>query len=124
MQQDDFAVVITQLLGRVSSDDLPVLCQGDPYGNSTRWVFDVEQDTARARSFSFQLRSWHNKGVFAPIVSFSLTPLSVECWDAKPFIEQPKLPTIRISTQQSGFTEAFGTIKYRVALDIVHSTTR
>lgn len=122
MQNDDFAVVITQLLGRVFSED--ALVQGDPYGNSTRWVFDVAHDTARTAHFSFQLRSWNGKGVYAPIVSFSLTPLSAACWDAQPFIEQPQLPTIRIATRPSGFREAFGTIKYRVALDIVHSTSR
>jgi hypothetical protein len=124
MQQDDFAVVITQLLGRVSSEDALVLCQGDPYGNSTRWVFDVEHDTGRTSHFSFQLRSWNGKGVYAPIVSFSLTPLSAACWDAQPHIEQPKLPTILIATHPSGYNGAFGTIKYRVALDLVHSTSR
>jgi hypothetical protein len=123
MQKDDFPVVITQLLGRIFSEDSQVCCLGDPYGNSTRWVFDVEHDT-REPSFSFQLRSWNGKGVFAPIVSFSLTPLSTSCWDAKPFIEQPKLPTIRMSTQLSGFRGGYGTIKYRVALDLVHSTSR
>jgi hypothetical protein len=119
MQQDDFAVVITQLLGRVSSGDLLVLCAGDPYGNSTRWVFDVEHDTARARNFEFQLRSWNGKNIFAPIVSFSLTPLSPGCWNARPFIEQPKLPNVSIAVDASA-----GKIKYRVALDLVHSTSR
>ena len=120
MQQDDYAVVITQLLGRVSSDSPHVYCAGDPYGNSTRWVFDVEQDTAHASVFDFQLRTWHNKGVFAPVVSFSLTPLSASCWEAKPYIEQPRLPRVTINIGKV-FS---GKILYRVALDLVHSTSR
>lgn len=120
MQQDDPAIVITQLLGRITSDSPGVLCQGSPYGNSTRWVFDVSHDTVRARDFEFQLKTWHDRGVFAPVVSFSLTPLSWNCWDAKPFIEQPRLPRVRINIG----SVFHGKILYRVALDLVHSTSR
>lgn len=116
---DDFDVVITQLLGRVSSGDLAVLCIGDPYGNSTRWVFDVEHDTSRARSFELQLKSWNGKSIFAPVTSFSITPLSAGCWNAQPFIEQPRLPNILVAVGASA-----SKIKYRIAVDLVHSTSR
>lgn len=121
MQQDDPAVVITQLLGRIASDSAGVLCAGNPYGNSTRWVFDVEHDTMRVFHFDFQLRTWHHRGVFASVVSFSITPLSANCWDAKPFIEQPRLPRVRINVGNPVMSQK---ILYRVALDLVHSTSR
>lgn len=116
--ETDSSIILTQLLGRVSSEEPFVFCEGDPYGNSTRWVFDVEQCTGINPSFSFQLRSWNGKGIFAPIASFSFAPLSDECWDARPFIEQTKLPSLRI-TARPGYI-----VKYRVAIDLIHSTSR
>ena len=118
MQQ---AVVITQILGRVSSSDPQVLCTGEPDGNSTRWVFDVEQNAWLKPRFSFQPRSWRGRELVASTVSLSMTPLSASFWDAKPYIEKLTLPDLIVCAQE---LREMDKIRYRIAIDLVHSTSR
>lgn len=119
MQQDSFAVVITQNLGRVFSNNPDVNVVGAPLGNSTKWVFDVEQDTQKTSSFGFQLRGWRNQEILASIVSIGLTPLSSSFWDAKPYVSWPWVPNLSITTQKTQEP-----VRYRVVIDLVHSTSR
>lgn len=118
MQQDDLAIVITQILGRVSSDDAHVFCTGSSLGNASRWVFDVHQ-TRRAPAFSCRLLTWSGRrDVVAPVMSFYLGPLSESFWDAGVFLE-PGPDNIRLVAARITVP-----IQYRVAIDLVHSASR
>lgn len=132
MRQDDPAVVITQILGRVSSADALVLCEGEPLGNASRWVFDVQQTVQRVHSFSCRLLGWSGRrAVSAPVMSFYLGPLSASFWDARVFLEPSathiKLvaaPACAARTRPAHPPYQSAPILYRVAIDLVHSTSR
>lgn len=113
------AVRIACLLGRVGSPDADVDFSS-AQKNSTRWVFDVEHDTGEMPSFVFQLldtRTGRPKD--NALVSLALTPLDGSAVDACLYVMSADLPNLAITADEDA-----GTVRYRVAVDAVHSLMR
>lgn len=97
---------IKSLLGRVEAT--VVSDNSDSLPNSTRWVFDVEQD---AGSFSFDLVSRHGQKLKPRVLSFSLTPLDPGFYSAEVYFSNTEALTLTCSKAT----------RYRVTIDTVSS---
>jgi len=112
------AVSIACLLGRVASPDAEV--NGSPAPNSTKWIFDVEQDTTAAQTLHFQiLDARTGKPKDSPLLSFAITPLNESASGASLHISQPTGPDLAVKAKKVD-----SPIKYRIAIDAVHSLSR
>jgi hypothetical protein len=104
--------VVMQILGRLGAKNAHV--EGDAYGNSTRWVFDVAFSKKGSIELELLFKYTCDKEK-ALIKSYTLAPLSSDFWDAKPWVEE----------NGDTFTlHANGPCSIRVAIDTIHSATR
>lgn len=111
------AIQIACLLGRVASPDAEV--NGNPTPNSTKWIFDVEQDTTAVQTLHFQIldaRTGRPKD--AALLSFALTALDEKASEARLRVPHPSGPDLTIEANK------VGRIRYRVSVDAVHSLSR
>lgn len=97
---------IVALLGRVVAS-VPADCS-DALPNSTRWVFDVEQD---AGSFSLELVTRQDRVLKPRVLSFSIAPLDPEFYSAN--VHFSSLEPLTLTCTKS--------TRYRVTIDTVSS---
>jgi len=108
---------VTQVLGVVEAPGFDVV--GKPAANSTRWILDVESVAGADVKLSL-LDFRTGRRVFPDLMSYTVTPLDADCYDAKPFaIEGPGSLQIRTRPLQGDVI-----IHYRVQIDVMHSATR
>ena len=98
---------IVSLLGRIESDVEVDNASASP--NSTRWVFDIEQDPG---SVAFDLTR-NGKRVRAAILSFALAPLEPEFYAAKVYFSKTNGSGLELTCERK--------TKYRVTIDTVAS---
>jgi hypothetical protein len=114
------AVEIICLLGKVRGLTAEVdVDVSEAENNSSKWIFDVEQDTSLVQRFDLQLLD--NAGHVKQRAWFSPTITSIcrEAAGARIHIPEPDAPTITLSCD-----DVKTTIKYRVTIDAVHSGAR
>jgi hypothetical protein len=108
---------VTQVLGLVEVPGFDVV--GKPAANSTRWILDVESTSGMDIKL-FLLDFRNGRRVSPDLMSYTITPLDADCYDARPFaIEGPGSLQIRTRRLQEGVV-----IHYRVQIDVMHSATR
>jgi hypothetical protein len=110
-------LVITPVLGRVKAAGAQVQVEGAP--NNTRWVLDVEVPAEADGTVSLQILEHRSGRELEPdLMSFSITPTSPDAQDAHIHAEHKgsllALKAKKISQPYS----------YRVAIDVMHSSTR
>ena len=111
------ATVVTQVLGRVAAPSSRV--EGSPAANSTRWIVDVECVPGEDVELLL-LESRSGRRLYPDLMSFSITPLDADCYDARPFAI-PGSGKLVIRTRILALPAR---IHYRVTLDVMHSATR
>ena len=97
---------LVALLGRLSSS--ASVDNSDTLSNSTRWVFDVEQD---AGSFTFDLVTRQDRILKPRVLSFSIVPLDPGFYEANVYFSNLAPLTLTCSKNT----------KYRVTIDTVSS---
>lgn len=111
-------VVIKCLLGKISSTEADV-DTAQAGINSTRWVFDVEQDTAVTRELHVGLLDARtNRPKTSGCIAPSVMPLNALAAQAHIYMPVTDLPTLLLSVDNVGF------IRYRITLDMMHTFGR
>lgn len=101
---------IVSLLGRVRS--VVEVDNSQTVSNSTRWVFDVEQDPG---SFEFDLL--HRGVIFRPLLmSPTLTPFSASFYEARVYFSKSNGSGLELTCEKA--------TKYRVTIDTIASVVR
>lgn len=114
------AVEIICLLGKVrgTAPDVDVDVS-EAESNTSKWIFDVEQDTSQVQRFDLQLIDKNGHVRESAWFSPTLTPMDAAAAGAKLHIPEPNAPTITIACD-----DVKAIIKYRVTIDAVHSASR
>lgn len=113
--------MVTQVLGKIRSD---AEVDGEPLGNSTRWIFDVDQCSPEIR---VQLAFKYTKPKGELLRSYSLAPLSPGFWGAKVWLEEEvDEEGNETLVLHANIARGLGLMacKYRVAIDTIHTSTR
>ena len=106
------------ILGRIISQDADV-DSGAAGSNSSKWIFDVEQDTSMSPEFRFQLVDHQTRKIkTTEFLSPSFMPLNAQAARAFIYMLGADLPVLHVVADNVGM------IKYRVTLDTVHSLGR
>lgn len=87
--------------------------------NSSKWIFDVEQDTSLAPEFRFRLVDHQTRKIkTTEFLSPSFMPLNAQAARAFIYMLGADLPILHL------VADNVGVIRYRVTLDTVHSLGR
>lgn len=115
----DHAVQILCQLGRVKSPNLAVSIDSkEADRNSNRWIFDVEHDTRKCRSYEVELVDFLTGKVKAgALMSTKIMPLNEEAARADIWMSDPDGFTVDVGEG------AKGVIRYRVTIDATIYTT-
>lgn len=105
--------VIWHILGLVSSPNAQV--RHEPFENSTRWVFDVQHDGGEPVLVQLRHR-YESQRIRAAVQSFSVAPMSEECFESKIWLQENSDGTFAI--------HACKACRVRIAVDLIHSATR
>ena len=111
-------IYIRCILGKVQSPSAYVTVDTEnAVPNSTRWIFDVEQEGLE--QFSVELLD-NKTGLpkVSGVVSPGICPLNEDAGFACIYVLDPELPVLRFAAEFSGV------IHYRVTLDTVHTLGR
>jgi hypothetical protein len=112
---------VTCLLGKISSPSDGVEVDASKAAqNSTRWIFDVTQDTSAQQAFDFSLLDNRKKETkHSDLVSIDFTARDAEA--AKACLHAPGLegPALTVQAVDTGKT-----IRYRVTVNAIHSLER
>jgi hypothetical protein len=111
-------ISIRCILGKIVSLDANVDVS-KAGSNSSKWIFDVEQDTTLSPEFHFELLDSKTHTIkTTEFLSPGVMPLNTLAAQAHIYMPEPKLPTLCIAADN------VGVIRYRVTLDTVHSLGR
>jgi hypothetical protein len=112
---------VTCLLGKISSPSNGVevdVSKAAP--NSTRWIFDVAQDTSTQQALDFQLLDNRSgKPKKSGFVSLDFTPRNAEATQAR--LHAPHINNSSFTIQADNIEK---TILYRVTINAIHSLER
>jgi hypothetical protein len=108
-------------LGKITSPDEDVeVDDSQAEGNSTRWVFFVEQDTEKRQTLRFHLRDFRTGKI-----KNSMIPSSVPVpMDRNAALANLRTPLPQGSVQIIELDNIKGIARYRVTVDAVHSLMR